>query len=48
MVMWSKYFYVCDPDHCDASVEVIAKTRPKSEACMVCGRELNLISVEMV
>ena len=48
MVVWSKYLYVCEPDDCDASIEVVSKTKPQSAECLVCGRGLNLISVEMV
>jgi len=43
---WEKYSYTCDPDHCDASVEITTKLPIVKPECFSCGRLMNLITVK--
>ena len=43
---WEKYLYTCDPDHCDASVEITTKLPIVKPECFSCGRLMNLITVK--
>jgi len=44
-MIWEKYSYTCDPDHCDASAEITTKLPIVKPECFSCGRMMSLISI---
>ena len=44
---WYKFTYVCDPDECDSLHEITTPSAGISDPkCFVCGRMMNLVSIE--